>query len=368
MDENTTVHLNLKKNNIMESKWIEKDKLAESQIRNEAFWNGELKNGPLMWITVPNAKPGKPPVEPDIEEKMWTDVDYYVAAVEHQLACTHYAGDALPVCHPWLGPDQFAAWLGAEMTIMPKAFTSWVKPFVNDWSTFPEFKIDPDNKWWKLYLELLTRCAEAGKGKWITAYPDLHTGIDALSAIRGGENLAMDLILEPEAIHKAMGQMTGLWKNVVDTVSDIVLPTGQGTSNWTMGYSSKRFLCVGQNDFSCMISPQMFEEFCWQDNVECCAHVDKVIYHLDGPDAVRHLPKILELEKLNCVQWIQGAGKPPPSQWLDLLKHVQDAGKSVQVYYGPGHGDDADLMRELDVLCNKLDANRLFFWATTDKV
>ena len=352
----------------MKSIWIEKDKLAKSQIRNEAFWNGELKDGPLMWITVPGAKAGTPLVEPDTEEEMWTDVDYYVAAVEHQLAGTHYAGDALPVCHPWLGPDQFAAWLGAEMTIMPKAFTSWVKPFVDDWSKFPGFKIDTDNKWWKLYLELLRRCAKAGKGKWVTAYPDLHTGIDALSAIRGGENLAMDMILEPEAIHKAMGQMTGLWKNVVDTVSDIVLPTGQGTSNWTMGYSSKRFLCVGQNDFSCMISPQMFEEFCWQDNVECCAHVDQVIYHLDGPGAARHLPKILELEKLNCVQWIQGAGNPPPSQWLDLLKQVQDAGRSVQVYYAPGHGDDADLMRELDVLCSKLDANRLFFWATIDKV
>ncbi len=352
----------------MNTNWIADDKLAESLERNDAFWNGELKDGPLMWVTVPDAQAGTPPAEPETEKKMWTDVDYYVAATEHQLACTCYAGDALPVCHPWLGPDQFAAWLGAEMKVMPKEFTSWVKPFVDDWSEFPEFKIDPDNRWWKLYLELLTRCAEAGKGRWITAYPDLHTGIDALSAIRGGENLAVDMITEPEAIQRAMGQMTALWKYVVDTVSDIVLPTGQGTSNWTMGYSSKRFLCVGQNDFSCMISPQMFEEFCWQDTVECCSHVDQVIYHLDGPGAARHLPKILEIKKLNCVQWIQGAGNPPPSQWLDLLKQVQDAGKSVQVYYGPGHGDDADLVKELKILCRELDRKRLFFWAVAESV
>jgi len=217
-------------------------------------------------------------------------------------------------------------------------------------------------------LELLNRCAEAGQDKWITAYPDLHTGIDGLSAVRGPENLMMDMITEPETIHKAMGQMTELCKKIIDTVSGIILPFGQGTSNWTMGYSSKRFFCVGQNDFTCMISPKMFEDFCWEDNVQCCDHVDYSIYHLDGPDAARHLPKILELENLDCVQWIQGAGNPLPSQWLDLLKQVQDAGKSVQVMYSPSHGEDADLSKELDVLCNGLDKNRIFFAAFIDSV
>ena len=36
--------------------------------------------------------------------------------------------------------------------------------------------------------------------------------------------------------------------------------------------------------------------------------------------------------------------------------------------YGPTHGDDADLGKELDALCNGLDKNRLFFWAMTDSV
>ena len=350
----------------MKTVWIEESRVKKACQRNEAFWKNELDDGPLMWITVPDAKPGNPPAEPDEEEKMWTDLDYYIESAEYELSHTYYAGDAVPVQHPWLGPDQFAAWLGAEIRLKPKEFTSWVKPFVDDWENYPELKIDPENHWWKLYLEMVHRSVEAGKGKWITAYPDLHTGIDGLSAIRGPEKLMMDMIAEPNTIHRAMEQMTGLWKYIVDTVSDIVLSTGQGTSNWTMGYSSKRFVCIGQNDFSCMISPQMFEDFCWQDNIECCAHVDHVIYHLDGPDAARHLPKILELENLNCVQWIQGAGNPHPSQWLDLLKQVQDAGKSVQVMYSLGHGDDADLSKELDALCNGLDKNRLFFWATTD--
>ena len=352
----------------MNSIWIEEKKLAQSLQRNEAFWTGELQEYPLMWITVPNAKTGTPLAEPDEEEQLWTDVDYVIASTEDQLSRTYFAGDSLPVFNPWLGPDQFAGWLGADLTLKPKEFTSWSKPFVDSWKKYSEFKIAPDNRWWIIYLDTVRASAEAGKDKWVTGYPDLHTGIDALGAMRGHENLMMDMVAEPEVVRGVMNQMTELWKYVVDVVSDIIIPMGQGSSNWSMGWSEKRFLCLGQNDLSCMISPEMFLDLCWHDTAETCNYVDYSLYHLDGPDALRHLPKLLELENLNAIQWIQGAGNPLPSKWLDVLKQIQQAGKSIQVYYGPGHGDDADLIKEVDVLCNALDTNKLFIWATVDSV
>ena len=350
----------------MKTIWIEERQLTRALERNEAFWRGELDHGPLLWVTAPGAKPAPPVPEPDTEDGLWTNVEYVVAAAESTLASTHFAGDALPVFCPWLGPDQFAAWLGADLELKPRQNTSWCKPFVHDWADHPQLRIDPENRWWRLYLELLRASVRAGAGKWVTGYPDLHTGIDALSAIRGPEHLAEDLVNEPDAIHRAMRQVTDLWKHVVDTVSDIILPAGQGTSNWTMGWSKDRFLCVGQNDFSCMISTAMFGEFCARDNLECCGHVDHSLYHLDGPGAVRHVPMLMQWERLDCIQWIQGAGNSLPSQWLDLLRRIQAGGKSVQLYYAGDHGGHADLKHELDVLCGALDPRRLFIWATVD--
>ncbi|MHB9078747.1 MAG: hypothetical protein ACYC3X_14805 [Pirellulaceae bacterium] len=352
----------------METIWIDERQLSRALLRNEAFWNGELAEGPLLWITVPGAKPVPPVPEPARDEELWTNVDYVITAAEAALRGTHYAGDALPVFCPWLGPDQFAAWLGADLELRPRQFTSWSTPFVQDWDEHPLLRIDPANRWWRLYLQVVQESVQAGAGKWVTGYPDLHTGIDALSALRGPENLALDLVQHPAAIGRAMAQLTELWKFVVDTVSDIVVPAGQGTSNWTMGWSKRRFLCVGQNDFSCMISPAMFETFCWQDNLECCAHVDHTLYHLDGPGAIRHVPLLLRLERLDSIQWIQGAGSSLPSQWLDLLRQIQAGGKSVQLYYGAGHGENADLKRELDILCSALDPRRLFIWATANSM
>jgi hypothetical protein len=144
--------------------------------------------------------------EPASEEELWTNVDYVIAAAKSALSGTHYAGDALPVLCPWLGPDQFAAWLGADLLLKPRQSTSWSKPFVQDWDEHPALRINPDNRWWQIYLQLLRESVRVGQGKWVTGYPDLHSGIDALSAIRGAEELAADLVTNPAAIHRAMRQ------------------------------------------------------------------------------------------------------------------------------------------------------------------
>ena len=348
----------------MDTPWIPPRQLARALARNEAFWSGELEDGPIAWVTVPGAVPGSPPAEPAEEQALWTDVGYVVDSAEHQLSHTYFAGDALPVHNPWLGPDQVAAWLGAELTLAPRLNTSWVAPVVEDWDEHPRLAIDQDNRWWKLYLSILRASVARGRGRWVTTYPDMHTGIDGLAALRGPEQLLVDLVERPQAVRRAMRDMTALLEWIVDRVSREVLPSGQGTSNWTMGWSSERFLCIGQNDVSCMISPRMFEEFCLEDTVAGCRQAEHTIYHLDGPGALRHLDRLLAIEELDCVQWIQGAGNPPPSRWLAVLKKVQAAGKSVQVYYGPSHGDDADLPAELTLLCRELDWRRLFFWAT----
>jgi hypothetical protein len=344
----------------MKSILIDPGSVASRCARNEAFWRNDLKDGPLLWITVPNAKPGTPPAEPATEDGLWTDVEYVLAKAEHDLSRTYFAGDALPVFNPWLGPDQFAAWLGAEMLLKPRQNTSWVRPPLKDADAYPSFQVDPSNRWWRLYLEIVRGSAGRGKDKWITTYPDLHTGIDALAAMRGPERLMFDMIESPDMVRRAMARMTQLWKEVVDVVSDIVLPTGQGTSNWTMGWSERRFVCVGQNDFSCLISPKMFDTFCLEDTTDCANHVDHTIYHLDGEGAVKHVPRILQIERIDCVQWIQGAGKPLPSKWIDLLKSIQAAGKSVQLLYVGAHGGDADFRQELEILCRELDPRRLF--------
>ena len=105
----------------------------------------------------------------------------------------------------------------------------------------------------------------------------------------------------------------------------------------------------------------------WQATA-CCGHVDRSIYHLDGPGALQHLPRLLRIGRLDCIQWIQGAGAPLPSRWLDLLRRIQAGGKSVQLLYSGAHGGGADFKTEIEALCGALDTSRLFIAADVDSV
>ena len=86
-----------------------------------------------------------------------------------------------------------------------------------------------------------------------------------------------------------------------------------------------------QCDFSVFISPEDFKRFFFPFIEEQAHMVDRTIYHLDGPDSLKHLDNLLLLPELDGFQWVPGAGSAPMSEWLELLQKIQDAGKKLLI-------------------------------------
>jgi hypothetical protein len=118
----------------------------------------------------------------------------------------------------------------------------------------------------------------------------------------------------------------------------ILLEVGQTlTTSWLPLFSEGRYY-IPSADFSCMISPEMFKEFFLKEIIDEINWLDRSIYHLDGPGAVRHLDTLLQIEKLDAVQYVCGAGQDPTA-WMHVFKRIQDAGKNLHVSLDPGHVD-----------------------------
>lgn len=75
------------------------------------------------------------------------------------------------------------------------------------------------------------------------------------------------------------------------------------------------------------------------------------IYHLDGPDALRHLDSLLAIKELNAIQWVYGAGRGRASDWLHVYRKCQAAGKGIQ--FGVG-------VDELDAIISNLRPEGVF--------
>ena len=248
-----------------------------------------------------------------------------------------FLGDLIPCFAPDFGPNQFAAFYGADLKFSEDSkHTSWVEPIIDDWNKFLPLKFNPKNETFQKLLDYIRFVANDSKGKYLVCDIDKHSNIDTLLALRGAEKLCMDLYDRPEIIEKAMLDLRKDFPEICEYIYKAgVDNNGIGTTNWGV-YSEKKFGIV-QADFICMMSPAMFRKFVLPAIEEEIEYYDYSYFHLDGPGALKHIDDILSIKKLRILQWVPGDGQKPNFQWLDVLKKAQKAGKAVTVF---GNGQE----------------------------
>jgi hypothetical protein len=80
-----------------------------------------------------------------------------------------------------------------------------------------------------------------------------------------------------------------------------------------------------------MVSKKMFDDIFLPSIAAECNFLDRSIYHLDGPGALRHLDSILSIPKLNALQWVFGAGNEGYHKWVHVYQKAQAAKKGIEV-------------------------------------
>lgn len=331
-----------------------KEDWDEVQQRLLAWWRCEVVDRACIQVTAPrDGVTPRPIAAPASTEAVWTDLDYVVESQGERIRCTYYGGEAFPLFHANLGPDIFAGFLGAAIHFAPD--TSWADPVIMDWDARPTFRLDPDNRWWRLLIDLLAAAADAGRGKWITGIPDTHAGGDALAALRGRQELCFDLIDRPSAVQTAMAELTALVDPVYRAFFDRVDWQAQGSSSgWLPTWSTGRCNVI-QCDLLALISPAMFERFFLEELQVQARWLDQVIYHLDGPQCICHLDALLAIPQIRAIQWVPGAGQPPMPYWIPLLKRIQAAGRALHLTVNPG---------EVEVLMTELSPAGLMLYTS----
>lgn len=247
---------------------------------------------------------------------------------------SQFHAEAIPFFPSSLGPDSFAAALGGTLTFIPEQLsTNWMHPFVSNWTDFScsmeQIRLNDSYRKWVSFAKEL---AEAGKGKYFAGVADLHSGMDALSAMRGPEMLCLDLFDDPNGVAEAMRQVRRVYADLyIDLQKARSVGATEGSLGWIPSWSEGRF-AVTQCDFGCMISVEDFVQYQLPAIREELDFLDNSIYHLDGPGNLRHLDTLLQLEKLDGIQWVSGAGEKPMWQWTEVLHKIKDAGKLMQIH------------------------------------
>jgi hypothetical protein len=323
---------------------------ADAQRRMRAYWQGEIVDRACVSIRAPKDGIELPRRSLIVAEDF--DLPAAIDKFEGWASQMFFGGEAMPALMPNYGPDQWAGFLGAKMTLAPDMDTSWVEPLLRGWDEMPALTIDAANCWWKAIVDLTRLAAERCDGRFMLSTIDTHSNLDCLSALRGPARLCVDLIERPEVVMRALEQVAAWYEPVYETVYEAGRMNKFGSTSWSDIWSEGCTQTV-QCDFCCMISPEHFRRFAlpWLEYEASC--LDHAVYHMDGPGQIRHLDDLLALPRLHTIQWIPGAGQPTASAWLDMLRKIQAAGKSVQVIV---------TVEELKVIYPKLAPEKTYYW------
>ena len=294
--------------------------------RMEAWWHQELLDRPIFMAQA-NRRP-----ERSITRRLelMDDADAWLAAKLEDMQQLHRVGDMLPQVRVDFGPVLLGSLLGGTREV--RSDTSWTHAFIDDdWSNAPDWTIPDDHPDWLLLQRLTRRVAEDAAGRYLVCTPDLGASADVLLNLRGSAQLCMDVVMRPETIQSAIDAIYASWHRAFASLYGNAVARGAGLTHW-LGLWSNRPYVVPACDFNALIGPAHFQQLFLPEIARQAETVGLAIFHLDGPDAARHIDALLDVPQIQAIQFTPGAGSPSALQWLDMLRRIQDCGRSLLIF------------------------------------
>lgn len=269
----------------------------------------------------------------------YTETDLRARMNHYDISLQSYPADVLPIADTELGPGSLAFFLGCEPDF--KEDTVWTVPslLTDQPENLPPIRFDPSNRWWQVQEKTLRQGLELGWGKYLLGLPDMYGGMDILGLMRGVERLMLDMIDRPEWVARKIEEIDRALFEVTTRIYDMIkLEDGSVAEQAFRLWGPGKTLHI-QCDLSAMISPKMFEQFVLPFLKRQCQWFDYTMFHLDGPDCVKHLDMLLDIEELDAIEWTPGPKVPQGGspEWYEMYRKILNAGKALQAYFLEAH-------------------------------
>lgn len=295
----------------------------QAMQRVYAWYEGEVIDRPPVRFTAHNAfvEAANSAYPSGRLRDRWFDAEYQIETFAQSIAGKTFHGETFPVFWPNLGPEVYAAFYGAQLEFGD--VTSWSVPVVQDWDAISSLKLDMENAYFKKLVELTKLALGRCEGQFMVGYTDMHPGVDCVAAWRDPQQLCFDFIEAPEKVSELIEIAIADFEAVYNHFDALLKAHRQLSVSW-LGVPSFGRMHIPSCDFSALLSPKMFEQFCLpvlQREVKPMTHN---VFHVDGCGVANHIDMILDVPEVHAIQWVQGVGDYQAiMQWVPLIKKIQ---------------------------------------------
>jgi len=311
-----------------------KDDWDKAKARFLAFWDREMVDRCCLAVTAPRqgARPPSPEPTPRTEAELiryWLDPEDNLRRMLARFERTYYGGEAYPATTMCVGASAMAAFYGSRVEYRPE--TAWFHPAIEDLGAF-SWSVDATCPLYRATFDSARYFVQECRGRYLVGLPELGSATDDLSLLRGMQPLVFDMLDQPEAVERGIGALVDTWCRAHRELYEIARPANDGgcpipwMQTWAPG-PHYQMSC----DFSAVLSPAMFRRFILPEIRGYLKVNAYSVYHWDGPDALKHLDALLELDDLKAIQWTAGEGQASAAspRWIPYYRRIQAAGKCL---------------------------------------
>ena len=307
--------------------------IQQAVERHRAFWHHEIIDRACIAVSAlqPHQVPLPQPEHDGQYTETWqanTDAGYLVRLINAQMENTWYGGEALPVAYA-PGNLLYAAY-GGQASI--SAGTVWVDPVIHDAEAWRRYRFDPENPYILDVIRLTRALAEDAPGKYLVGSPGVFGPMDAMSMMRGMCEFLMELALPGcrESIEAAHREMICGFLYISEQIYGAAGSYLGGALNYP-GLWAPGPINNWSADFIYNIGPRHFEQCVLPEMRALASMMAYNMYHLDGFNAVVHLPMILAIPEIKGIQFTPGFGHSL-AEALPVYKRIQQGGKVQYVH------------------------------------
>ncbi len=302
--------------------------------RHSRWWKGELADPLLIIQCWPTDIATEPRPATHEAVKRW----FMDPAIRMQREMTlathsHYFGDGYPTIDIGRINIGQAAFYGCPTNFTQH--TIWVEPVLDDWAGWQDkIQFDENNELWQLTVKQAKLAVEIARGEVaITQLGGSDGPLDNLSTVRGSERALWDVMECPDRVLELERRFLADFQRYYFTLYDLIKNNRRGVGLWSRILMTDGPAHSQQSDFSCMISPDLYRRLGQWYLREQAKLFKNIHYHLDGSNAVQHLPMLYEMPEVDCIQYIYQV--PEGKSLTDViptLKEILAAGKRAEVY------------------------------------
>lgn len=328
---------------------FDQNRMEKARGDMRKWWNGELDR-PLIQVHLEGRDPERP--EPAIPKRILpmsyglsVSPEQIVDRWDYDLSRLKFLGDAVPYARPLYGSSAMAVFINTRFEVDKD--TIWYFPWEEQDVTKIKIEYVSDNVWFQRIKEIYHAAIDRWQGSVQVGITNLGGIYDILTMIMPPEKVLTELYDHPEDMKRLTWEAYNVWWQYMEELNSIIQPVNRSYVDFWLPILCDEPAFTLQSDFCCMVGPGMFDEFIKPELAASCSRLGGSIFHLDGPDALRHLDSLLAIPELKGVQWIPGDGAPDVTKWPEVHKKIQEAGK-LNMLLGSNN------MEDLDIVCDQL--------------